>query len=57
MRQSMLRTKTIWISIWDDEKGRLHLTVKDNGKGFDVRKGKKREDIMGFLAYKNASGQ
>lgn len=40
--------ETVWVSIWDDDKRRLHLTVKDNGKGFDVEKGKKREDIMGF---------
>lgn len=41
--------KTIWISIWDDEKGRLHLTVKDNGKGFDVEKGKKKRGHYGLL--------
>ncbi|MCY8268730.1 sensor histidine kinase, partial [Bacillus haynesii] len=33
--------ETISVSIWDDDKRRLHLTVKDNGKGFDVEKGKK----------------
>lgn len=41
--------ETIWVSIWDDEKGRLHLTVKDNGKGFNVEKGKKKRGHYGLL--------
>ncbi|MCY7901501.1 sensor histidine kinase [Bacillus inaquosorum] len=42
-------SETIWVSIWDDEKGRLHLTVKDNGKGFNVEKGKKKRGHYGLL--------
>ncbi|MBU5263503.1 sensor histidine kinase [Bacillus atrophaeus] len=41
--------ETISVSIWDDEKGRLHLTVKDNGKGFDVENGKKKRGHYGLL--------
>ncbi|MCY8370860.1 sensor histidine kinase [Bacillus haynesii] len=39
----------ISVSIWDDDKRRLHLTVKDNGKGFDVEKGKKKRGHYGLL--------
>ncbi|MGY6716741.1 sensor histidine kinase [Bacillus licheniformis] len=41
--------ETISVSIWDDDKRRLHLTVKDNGKGFDVEKGKKKRGHYGLL--------
>ncbi|WP_077736003.1 sensor histidine kinase [Bacillus sonorensis] len=41
--------ETISVSIWDDDKQRLHLTVKDNGKGFDVEKGKKKRGHYGLL--------
>ncbi|MGK9268271.1 sensor histidine kinase [Bacillus inaquosorum] len=41
--------ETIWVAIWDDEKGRLHLTVKDNGKGFNVEEGKKKRGHYGLL--------
>lgn len=41
--------ESISVSIWDDDKGRLHLTVKDNGKGFDVEKGKKKRGHYGLL--------
>ncbi|PRP55260.1 sensor histidine kinase [Bacillus halotolerans] len=40
--------ETIWVSIWD-EKGNLHLTVRDNGKGFDVEKGRKKRGHYGLL--------
>ncbi|WP_350255223.1 sensor histidine kinase [Bacillus halotolerans] len=40
--------ETIWLSIWD-EKGNLHLTVRDNGKGFDVEKGRKKRGHYGLL--------
>ncbi|MEI1420280.1 sensor histidine kinase [Bacillus cabrialesii] len=41
--------ESISVSIWDDDKERLHLTVKDNGKGFDVEKGKKKRGHYGLL--------
>lgn len=41
--------ESISVSIWDDDKGKLHLTVKDNGKGFDVEKGKKKRGHYGLL--------
>ncbi|BDG82312.1 sensor histidine kinase YdfH [Bacillus subtilis] len=40
--------ETIWVSVWD-EKGNLHLTVRDNGKGFDVEKGRKKRGHYGLL--------
>lgn len=40
--------ETIWVSIWD-EKGNLHLTIRDNGKGFDVEKGRKKRGHYGLL--------
>lgn len=40
--------ETIRVSIWD-EKGNLHLTVRDNGKGFDVEKGRKKRGHYGLL--------
>lgn len=38
----------VWLSIWD-EKGHIHLKIKDNGKGFDVEKGKKKRGHYGLL--------
>ncbi|MCC8354663.1 sensor histidine kinase [Bacillus sp. AF23] len=40
--------ETIWVSVWD-EKGNLHLTVRDNGKGFDIEKGRKKRGHYGLL--------
>ncbi|MCO4851857.1 sensor histidine kinase [Bacillus vallismortis] len=41
--------ESISVSIWDDDKGRLHLTVEDNGKGFNVEKSKKKRGHYGLL--------
>lgn len=40
--------ETIWVSVWN-EKGNLHITVRDNGKGFDVEKGRKKKGHYGLL--------
>lgn len=38
----------VWVSIWN-EKGEIHLTVRDNGKGFDVEKGRKKRGHYGLI--------
>ncbi|WP_411804594.1 sensor histidine kinase [Bacillus mojavensis] len=40
--------ESIWVSVWD-EKENIHLTVRDNGKGFDVERGRKKRGHYGLL--------
>lgn len=44
-----VEVEMVWVFIWDDDKRRFYLIVKDNGKGFDVEKGKKKRGYYGFF--------